>query len=37
MRVSVCNWQTSANDVERICRSISKLLKEEFAAVNFLD
>ncbi len=32
MRVSVCNWQTSADDVERICRSVSRLLEEERAA-----
>jgi prophage DNA circulation protein len=31
MRVSVCNWQTSAEDVERICRSVSELLKQECA------
>jgi glutamate/tyrosine decarboxylase-like PLP-dependent enzyme len=31
MRVSVCNWQTSSEDVERVCRSVSGLLKEELA------
>jgi glutamate/tyrosine decarboxylase-like PLP-dependent enzyme len=28
MRVSVCNWQTSDDDVERTVRSIAKLLRE---------
>lgn len=32
MRVSVCNWQTSPEDIDRICRSISKLLEQERAA-----
>jgi glutamate/tyrosine decarboxylase-like PLP-dependent enzyme len=26
MRVSVCNWQTSQEDVERVCRCISEVL-----------
>ena len=33
MRVSVCNWQTSAEDVERICQSVSRLIEEERAAI----
>jgi glutamate/tyrosine decarboxylase-like PLP-dependent enzyme len=28
MRVSVCNWQTSSEDVERVCRCASRLLEE---------
>jgi prophage DNA circulation protein len=32
MRVSVSNWQTSAEDVERVCRCVSKVLEEELAA-----
>jgi glutamate/tyrosine decarboxylase-like PLP-dependent enzyme len=36
MRVSVCNWQTSKEDVDRICRSVSKLLEEEHAATSVL-
>jgi len=31
MRVSVCNWQTSDNDVERVCRHVSELLEKECA------
>jgi len=26
MRVSVCNWQTSAADVERVIRTVAALL-----------
>jgi glutamate/tyrosine decarboxylase-like PLP-dependent enzyme len=32
MRVSVCNWQTSKEDVDRICRSVSTILADEIAA-----
>jgi glutamate/tyrosine decarboxylase-like PLP-dependent enzyme len=31
MRVSVVNWQTSKEDVERVCRSVSRLLARELA------
>lgn len=34
MRVSVCNWQTSNGDVDRICRCVEKLLAEEIAQCN---
>ena len=36
MRVSVCNWQTSPHDVERIRRSVAKLLEQEHVAVSVL-
>jgi len=28
MRVSVCNWQTSSKDVDRVCRCVSKVLEK---------
>jgi glutamate/tyrosine decarboxylase-like PLP-dependent enzyme len=31
MRVSVCNWQTSSQDVDRVCLSVAKELKQEVA------
>lgn len=34
MRVSVCNWQTSDDDVSRICRSVARLLQEEHSALS---
>jgi glutamate/tyrosine decarboxylase-like PLP-dependent enzyme len=33
MRVSVCNWQTSSADVERVTLCVSRLLEEELATV----
>ena len=36
MRVSVCNWQTSKEDVDRICRSVSSLLAKEQSAIKVL-
>jgi glutamate/tyrosine decarboxylase-like PLP-dependent enzyme len=33
MRVSVCDWQTSSEDVERVYRSVSSLLDRQLAAV----
>jgi glutamate/tyrosine decarboxylase-like PLP-dependent enzyme len=33
MRVSVCNWQTSSEDVERVTLCVSRLLEEELATV----
>jgi glutamate/tyrosine decarboxylase-like PLP-dependent enzyme len=34
MRISVCNWQTSTEDIDRICRCVSTLLAEESAMQN---
>ena len=31
MRVSVCNWQTSSQDVEQVITCVSKILRQEYA------